>query len=96
MTLLERMLRITVIGDFDKKRVSHIATHEALRHAAEATSLSLDIQWIATQALENNFESQGLESFDGIWGAPGVPKSSSGVMNAIRFAREKGVPYVGT
>jgi CTP synthase (UTP-ammonia lyase) len=37
-----------------------------------------------------------LQEFDGVWGAPGDPKSSLGVINAVQFSREKDIPYLGT
>ncbi|MCP4401746.1 MAG: hypothetical protein GY801_31155 [bacterium] len=93
---MEEQITIAVIGDFESQRASHIATNEALQHAADVVASSIDIQWLATQVMEDDFEKQGLENFDGIWGAPGVPESSPGAIATIRFAREKGVPYVGT
>jgi len=38
-----------------------------------------------------------LETFDGLWAAPGAPyRSLQGGLTGIRFARERGVPFVGT
>ena len=42
----------------------------------------------STDSIENDCE-QSLESFDGLWCAPGCPyKSAEGAMNGIQFARE--------
>lgn len=37
-----------------------------------------------------------LQSFDGIWGGPGDVQALDGVIRGIQFAREQGIPYLGT
>ncbi len=87
-------VKIGIIGDFDG-RPSHLATQNALLHSAKQLNIELNYQWLPTQAYENT--RLGLESFDGLWGAPGSPyKSMNGAVNAIRFAREMSVPFLGT
>ncbi len=87
-------VKIGIIGDFDG-RPSHLATQSALLHSAERIGIEIDYQWMSTQIFENT--QNGLESFDGLWGAPGSPyKSLNGAVNAIRFARENNVPFLGT
>jgi len=45
-------------------------------------------------------ESDAVESlcdFDGLWCVPGSPyRSMNGALNAIRFARENNIPFIGT
>jgi CTP synthase (UTP-ammonia lyase) len=84
------------MGDFDPNRPSHAATNEALSHAAEALSLTLNCSWLPTQSLDEGNETI-LKQFDALWCAPGGPyKSMSGALRGIRFARERGWPFVGT
>ena len=90
-------LMVGVIGDYDPKSRFHIATNEALRHAARALSASVEPSWIPTPSLASGFDGTTIERFDALWGAPGSPyKSMDGALRAIRFAREKGWPFVGT
>jgi len=90
-------LRVGVIGDREPGRLSHEATDRALDHAARALSVSLDVVWLPTPSLSNGAGDAMLGSMDGLWCAPGSPyQSVDGALWAIRFARERGVPYIGT
>jgi CTP synthase (UTP-ammonia lyase) len=94
---MNRTLRVGIIGDFDPSYPSHIATNEALRHAARALSLSVGSSWLPTQSLDDRGSETALEQFDALWCAPGSPyKSMKGALRAIRFARERDWPFVGT
>ena len=89
-------LRVGVIGDYDPDRLSHTATNNALDHAASALSVALDRVWLPTQLLDGDPEAT-LRPFDALWCSPGSPyKSTRGALRAIRFAREKGAPFIGT
>lgn len=82
--------RIAVVGDYDPKNATHLLTNAALGH------VGLDFEWVATDAIREPTEAS-LEAFDGLWIAPASPyRSMSGALAAIRHARERGVPLVGT
>jgi CTP synthase (UTP-ammonia lyase) len=88
---------IAIVGDWDAERPSHRATNEALRHGADALRLAVKAEWIATQTLETEAGRIKLEEYHGIFCAPGGPyRSMAGALEAIRFARERGWPFVGT
>ena len=94
---MNRQLKVGIIGDYDPSRISHIPTNQALGHAAEALSVSVDSSWLPTESLANGFDGTILKQFDALWCAPGTPyKSMDGALQAIHFAREKGWPFVGT
>jgi CTP synthase (UTP-ammonia lyase) len=96
-TEMNQPLKVGIIGDYDPNFRSHIATTQALGHAAAALSLLLDSSWLPTQSLANGFVETTLEQFDALWCAPGSPyKSMNGALRAIQFAREKGWPFIGT
>jgi CTP synthase len=65
--------------------------HGALRH-----NLKLTVTWIEAEGLEEpNYEEQ-LRGFDGILVPGGFGKRGiEGMLNAIRYARERGIPYSG-
>ena len=89
--------RIGVIGDYDASFEPHRATDAALTHAATALSLGIEVVWIPTTSLDTPDAIQSLASFGGLWAAPGSPyQSMSGALHAIRFAREFGLPLLGT
>jgi len=89
------LVRIGIIGDFDRGKHSHWATEAALFHAAARLGLAVEPRWIATPLLES--DPACLSGCDGIWGAPGSPfASAQGMLNGIEHARTRDIPYLGT
>ena len=81
--------RTAVIGDFNPANKTHLLTNAALEH------LGLAIEWIATDAV--GAPEMTLAAYDGLFISPGSPYVSlDGALEAIRYARERGVPLVGT
>lgn len=94
---MDNEIKIAIIGDFEPERQSHRATNEALGHAAEALAIELTTDWLPTPSLEAEIDTAKLEKYHGIFCAPGGPyKSMTGALEAIRFARERGWPFIGT
>ena len=84
---------IAVVGDYGAERPTHKATQEALEHAVLAP---LRFEWLATEAAERMDDAE-LASYAGLLVAPGSPyRSMGGALKAIRVARERGVPLLGT
>jgi len=81
--------RIAVVGDFDPSNSTHQLTNAALEHAG------LDFVWEPTDA--SGDWDQRLAAYDGVFIAPASPyRSMDGALAAVRYARERGVPLVGT
>jgi CTP synthase (UTP-ammonia lyase) len=94
---MEQKLKVAIIGDYDPQLRYHIATEEALGHAAAALSISLAPSWIPTQSLGKASVETALKAFHALWCAPGSPyKSMDGALRAIQFAREQKWPFIGT
>ncbi len=90
-------IKIAIIGSFEPDRLSHKATNDALRHAAKALSLVVNADWLPSQELETEAGTVKLKKYHAIFCAPGGPhRSMTGVLETIRFAREKGWPFIGT
>jgi CTP synthase (UTP-ammonia lyase) len=90
-------LRIGLVGDFDREKRSHWATEAALFHAAARVGVTVEPSWRATASIHEVGAAARLGDVDGIWGAPGSPYvSMPGALSAIRHARERNVPYLGT
>jgi CTP synthase (UTP-ammonia lyase) len=90
-------VRIGILGDFNPEFRSHHATNDSLKHAARKLDFDLHSEWIATPDLVKPEAHKVLESFDGLWGAPGSPfKSFDGMLKGIEFARKRDWPYLGT
>ncbi|MDR8409817.1 hypothetical protein MTP10_13855 [Nonomuraea sp. 3-1Str] len=92
---MDRSLRVAVIGDRDPAFPLHLATDDALRHAAAHLGIAVDVRWLATEPLESNLAE--VKAADVLWCAPGSPyRSLLGALAALRHGREHGVPTLGT
>jgi CTP synthase (UTP-ammonia lyase) len=92
-----RTAKVGIIGDYNPELRFHIATVEALKHAAKALSVAVDVQWLPTESLAERSARKTLEQFDALWCSPGSPyRSMDGALEGIRFARERGRPFFGT
>ncbi len=90
-------LRIGIIGDFNPNNESHVATDAALGHAAKSLGRTVESTWLPTPTLNGDAGSRVLSQFDGLVCAPGSPYADmEGALSAIRFAREKDRPFIGT
>ncbi|HWZ43793.1 MAG TPA: CTP synthase [Candidatus Saccharimonadales bacterium] len=94
-------VHIGIVGKYVEYEDSYKSLKEALVHGAVGHNLKLNVTWVEAEGLESKdkasraFESQ-LEGFDGILVPGGFGKRGiEGMLNAIRYAREQGVPYFG-
>ncbi len=94
---MNRSVRIGVVGDYRADNRSHVATTNALRHAARVAGVSLEVEWIHTSRVQADAPPDALRPLEGIFLAPGSPYANlGGALAAIRFAREQGVPMAAT
>ena len=94
---MNQTLKVGIIGDWNGSSPSHIATNEALDHAATALSAQVSVCWMPTPSLDAEGRKAMLQHYDALWCAPGSPyQSAEGALQAIRFAREGGRPFIGT
>lgn len=97
-----RVLRVAMvgkyvdIGDYTLKD-SYISVNQALEHAGAHLGVGVEINWIDAKRLEKEkAEVKALAGYHGIiipggFGISGV----EGKLQAIRFARENGIPFLG-
>src|SRR5580765_6420342 len=89
-----------IVGKYVEYEDSYKSLKEALVHGAVAHNLKLNLTWVEAEGLESkdgnrDYETQ-LEGFDGILVPGGFGKRGiEGMLNGIRYAREKKVPYFG-
>jgi CTP synthase len=92
------IVTIGIVGKYVEYEDSYKSLKEALVHGALAHNLKLQLNWIEAEGLEtgdNSYEAQ-LEGYDGILVPGGFGKRGiEGMLIAIRYAREKKVPYFG-
>jgi CTP synthase (UTP-ammonia lyase) len=94
---MNNSIRIGIMGDFNPNFFSHVATNEAIQHAAKHLSITAEICWLPTPSLLNADGRKGLERCHGVWCSPGSPyQSMDGALWGIQFARERDYPFIGT
>ncbi len=90
-------VRIGILGDFDPKSPTLPAVDASLQHASAKLNIKVDSEWLPTPSLVEPGAPKILETFDGIWAAPGSPyKSFDGMLKGIEFARRHDWPFLGT
>ncbi len=68
-----------------------MATNNAIQHAAAVFSRPLEAVWLPTN------QAHEFGKFQGLFCTPGSPyRSLEGALEGIRYARENGVPFMGT
>ena len=89
-------ISIALVGKYVKLRDAYLSVKEALRHAALYHDKDVDIVWIESEDLEKNGGESILGTVNGIVVPGGFGyRGIEGKIEAARYARENGVPYLG-
>jgi CTP synthase len=89
---------IGIVGKYVEYEDSYKSLKEALVHGALAHNLKLQVNWIEAEGLEAGERAceEQLSGYDGLLVPGGFGKRGiEGMLHAIRYAREKKVPYFG-
>ncbi|MCK9893222.1 hypothetical protein [Frankia sp. AgB32] len=85
--------RVALVGDRSADVAAHGRVPDLLEALRRRDGLPLDAYWIPTDEVAT----AALDAFDGVWLVPGGPYASErGALTAIRVARERGIPFLGT
>jgi CTP synthase len=89
-------VKIAVVGKYVELKDAYISVREALKHAALANNVEVEIGWVHSVDLEKDKSWDIVQGADGIvvpggFGSRGI----EGKIMAARYAREKKVPYLG-
>ncbi|HLK23124.1 MAG TPA: CTP synthase [Caulobacteraceae bacterium] len=91
-------VRIAIVGKYTVLKDSYKSLIEALIHGGVANRVGVSIDWVESEELEADPDSASdrLQEADGIL-VPGAfgERGSNGMVRAVTFAREHGVPYFG-
>jgi CTP synthase len=92
----EEVVRIGMVGKYIQLQDAYLSVIEALGHAGLHNDAKIEIRWVDAEAVESEEAERQLEECDGILipGGFGV-RGVEGKIHAARFARERGVPYLG-
>jgi len=89
-------VEIALVGKYVELRDAYFSVREALDHAALALGIEVNISWVQSSDLEKERSWDKVRQADGIivpggFGSRGI----EGKIQAIRYAREKKVPFLG-
>jgi CTP synthase (UTP-ammonia lyase) len=91
---MKQIVRIALIGDYTPTVTAHQAIPPALDLAARQLDLTIQYQWIDSELLS---PASQLDAFDAVWCVPASPyRHDDNILQAIRFARETHIPFLGT
>ncbi|HEY3175552.1 MAG TPA: CTP synthase [Candidatus Polarisedimenticolia bacterium] len=87
---------IGIVGKYVGYEDSYKSLNEALIHGGVANDARVNIQWIEAEEMENGRLEETLAQVDGILvpGGFGI-RGVAGMVSAIRYARERMVPFFG-
>ena len=90
-------VKIAMSGKYAELSDSYISINEALRHAGGVCGTRVSIDWIESEVFEGKDDcKQQLSGYDGILVPGGFgSRGTEGMIRAIKFARECGVPFLG-
>ncbi|WP_449241645.1 CTP synthase [Desulfoscipio gibsoniae] len=96
MKSLHRRTTIGLVGKYVALPDAYLSVAEALRHAGLFHGAAVDIRWINAEDLEDQPVEKFLAGVDGVLVPGGFgDRGIEGKINAIRFARENRIPYLG-
>src|SRR5215217_8570091 len=89
-------VRIGLVGKYTKLSDAYLSVIEALNHAGAHHGGRVEVRWVDSERLTDEETERELEACDGILvpGGFGV-RGIEGKIEAARFARERGIPYLG-
>jgi CTP synthase len=87
---------IGLVGKYTDLPDAYLSVVESLRHAAPEANVKANIKWISADSVDGLLADSYLSDLDGIlvpggFGSRGV----EGKIQAIRYAREHGIPFLG-
>ena len=92
----KRRVRIAVIGKYVQLQDAYKSIDEALRHGGLANDAAVDVQRIDAEQIEQEGAPKALSGVHGVLIPGGFGhRGIEGKLAAIRYARERGVPFLG-
>jgi len=87
---------IAIVGKYVEYEDSYKSLKEALLHGGLAHQIKVNINWLEAEGLTGDGWEQQLAGYDGILVPGGFGKRGiEGMIKAVRYARERKVPYFG-
>ncbi len=92
----EDTVRIALVGKYVQLHDAYLSVAEALTHAGFENGVRTEVEWVDCEVLGEENAARILEGVDGVlvpggFGGRGI----AGKIAAARYARERGIPYLG-
>ena len=90
----ESSVDVALVGKYDLED-AYMSVYEALKHAGIETRTEVDVRWVDSDAMRDH-HTERLRTADGIVVPGGFgTRGTEGKIEAIRYAREHDVPFLG-
>jgi len=90
----EGTIDVALVGKYDLED-AYMSIHESLKHAGFELGVDVDVHWVAAGELADGYAGQ-LDDVDGVIVPGGFGmRGSEGKIEAVRYARENDVPFLG-
>ena len=90
----EGSVAVALVGKYDLED-AYMSVHEALKHAGLECGVDVDVRWVDADAMADH-HAERLREADGVVVPGGFgSRGSEGKIEAVRYAREAGVPFLG-
>ncbi len=92
----EGEVKIAIVGKYTGLKDAYKSLNEALVHGGIANRVRVNLEWIESEIFEREDPAPYLEGVDAILVPGGFgERGAEGKILAAKFARERGVPYLG-
>lgn len=89
-------VRIAVVGKYTELVDSYKSVQESLIHGGIANDVGVDIDWLSSEQFEHEKGAERLQAYHGLLIPGGFgPRGVQGMLSAIRWARERELPFFG-
>ena len=89
-------VRIAMVGKYVELTDSYKSLNEALAHGGIANECSVDVDFVDSERIEQEGLPESVQSADAVLVPMGFgPRGTEGKIEAVRFAREERLPFLG-
>lgn len=93
----KKLIKIAIVGKYIKLSDAYISVVEAINHASVHCGIEVEIKWVLSDSLDDTVNlKEVFQDVDGVIVPGGFgDRGIEGKINAIKYARENKVPYLG-
>ena len=96
LTHAEGVVRVAIVGKYTQLEDAYKSIAEALTHGGMANRTRVKAEWIDAEIFDREDPATYLQNFHAILVPGGFgERGTEGKIKAARYAREKGIPYLG-